>query len=118
MRFVSAQKAPTCKALFFRDVDRSLTYPRAIAKLENFRVRLEDLEDRSERFETAFKALSKSVQRLGENLDELDLRAEKSADDAYAATTLLIDIVTKQLHINMVDLKELQQYQQRSEGQG
>ena len=64
------------------------------------------------------KAISKSVQNLGKNLDELDLRAEKSADDAYAAITILIDVATKQLHIDMVDLKELQQYQQRSEGQG
>jgi hypothetical protein len=63
------------------------------------------------------KALSKSVQNVGRNLDELDLRAEKSADDAYTATTILIDIATKQLHVDMVDLKELQQYQQRSEGQ-
>ena len=60
----------------------------------------------------------KSVQNLGKNMDELDLRAEKSADDAYAAITILIDVATKQLHIDMVDLKELQQYQQRSEGQG
>ena len=51
-------------------------------------------------------------------MDELDLRAEKSADDAYAATTILIDVVTKQLHVDMMDMKELQQYQQRSEGQG
>ena len=64
------------------------------------------------------KAISKSVQNLGKNLDELDLRAEKSADDAYAAITILIDVATKQLHVDMVDLKELQQYQQRSEGQG
>jgi predicted nucleic acid-binding Zn-ribbon protein len=98
-------------------LDQSLTSVRAIAKLENFRARLEDLEDRSERFETSLKALSKSVQNVGRNLDELDLRAEKSADDAYAATTILIDIATKQLHVDMVDLKELQQYQQRSEGQ-
>jgi hypothetical protein len=94
-------------------LDQSLTSVRAIAKLENFRARLEDLEDRSERFETSLKALSKSVQNVGRNLDELDLRA----DDAYAATTILIDIATKQLHVDMVDLKELQQYQQRSEGQ-
>jgi len=90
----------------------------AIAKLDNFRTRFEDLEDRSERFETSLKAISKSVQNLGKNLDELDLRAEKSADDAYAAITILIDVATKQLHVDMVDLKELQQYQQRSEGQG
>jgi ribosome-associated translation inhibitor RaiA len=89
----------------------------AIAKLDNFRTRFEDLEDRSERFETSLKAISKSVQNLGKNLDELDLRAEKSADDAYAAITILIDVATKQLHVDMVDLKELQQYQQRSEGQ-
>jgi ribosome-associated translation inhibitor RaiA len=62
------------------------------------------------------KAISKSVQNLGKNLDELDLRAEKSADDAYAAITILIDVATRQLHVDMVDLKELQQYQQRSEG--
>jgi ribosome-associated translation inhibitor RaiA len=90
----------------------------AIAKLDNFRTRFEDLEDRSERFEISLKAISKSVQNLGKNLDELDLRAEKSADDAYAAITILIDIATKQLYVDMVDLKELQQYQQRSEGQG
>ena len=95
-----------------------LTCYRAIAKLDNFRARFEDLEDRSERFETSLKAISKSVQNLGKNLDELDLRAEKSADDAYAAITILIDVATKQLHVDMVDLKELQQYQQRSEGQG
>jgi predicted nuclease with TOPRIM domain len=92
-------------------LDQSLTSVRAIAKLENSRARLEDLEDRSERFETSLKALSKSVQNVGRNLDELDLRA------AYTATTILIDIATKQLHVDMVDLKELQQYQQRSEGQ-
>ena len=101
-----------------RDLNRLLTYSRAIAKLDNFRTRFEDLEDRSERFETSLKAISKSVQNLGKNLDELDLRAEKSADNAYAAITILIDVATKQLHVDMVDLKELQQYQQRSEGQG
>ena len=62
------------------------------------------------------KAISKSVQNLEKNLDELDLRAEKSADDAYVAIKILIDVATKQLHVDMVDLKELQQYQQRSEG--
>jgi predicted nuclease with TOPRIM domain len=101
-----------------RDLNRLLTCSRAIAKLDNFRTRFEDLEDRSERFETSLKAISKSVQNLEKNLDELDLRAEKSADDAYAAITILIDVATKQLHVDMVDLKELQQYQQRSEGQG
>ena len=101
-----------------RDLYRLLTCSRAIAKLNNFRIRFKDLEDRSERFETSLKAISKSVQNLGKNLDELDLRAEKSADDAYAAITILIDVATKQLHVDMVDLKELQQYQQRSEGQG
>jgi ribosome-associated translation inhibitor RaiA len=100
-----------------RDRDRLLNCSSAIAKLDNFRTRFEDLEDRSERFETSLKAISKSVQNLGKNLDELDLRAEKSADDAYAAITILIDVATKQLHVDMVDLKELQQYQQRSEGQ-
>ena len=49
-------------------------------------------------------------------MDELDLRAEKSADDTYAVITILIDVVTKQLRVNMVDMEELQQYQQRSEG--
>ena len=101
-----------------RDLHRLLTCYRAIAKLDNFRIRLEDLEDRSERFETSLKTISKSVQNLEKNLDELDLRAEKSADDAYAAITILIDLVTKQLHVDMMDMKELQQYQQRSEGQG
>jgi predicted nucleic acid-binding Zn-ribbon protein len=101
-----------------RDLNRLLNCSSAIAKLDNFRTRFEDLEDRSERFETSLKAISKSVQNLGKNLDELDLRAEKSADDAYAAITILIDVATKQLHVDMVDLKELQQYQQRSEGQG
>ena len=101
-----------------RNLNRLLTCSKAIAKLDNFRTRFEDLEDRSERFETSLKAISKSVQNLGKNLDELDLRAEKSADDAYAAITILIDVATKQLHVDMVDLKELQQYQQRSEGQG
>jgi ribosome-associated translation inhibitor RaiA len=100
-----------------RDRNRLLNCSSAIAKLDNFRTRFEDLEDRSERFETSLKAISKSVQNLGKNLDELDLRAEKSADDAYAAITILIDVATKQLHVDMVDLKELQQYQQRSEGQ-
>jgi ribosome-associated translation inhibitor RaiA len=100
-----------------RDLNRLLNCSSAIAKLDNFRTRFEDLEDRSERFETSLKAISKSVQNLGKNLDELDLRAEKSADDAYAAITILIDVATKQLHVDMVDLKELQQYQQRSEGQ-
>ena len=84
-----------------------LTCSRAIAKLDNFRIRFEDLEDRSVRFETSLKAISKSVQNLEKNLDELDLRAEKSADDAYAAITILIDVATKQLHVNIVDLKEL-----------
>lgn len=101
-----------------RDFDRLLTCFRAIAKLENFRIRFEDLEDRAEHFETSLKAISRSVQNLEKNLDELDLRAEKSADDAYAAITILIDVVTKQLRVDMVDMKELQQYQQRSEGQG
>jgi predicted nucleic acid-binding Zn-ribbon protein len=101
-----------------RDLNRLLNCSSAIAKLDNFRTRFEDLEDRSERFETSLKAISKSVQNLGKNLDELDLRAEKSADDAYAAITILIDVATRQLHVDMVDLKELQQYQQRSEGQG
>jgi ribosome-associated translation inhibitor RaiA len=101
-----------------RNLNRLLTRYSAIAKLDNFRTRFEDLEDRSERFETSLKAISKSVQNLEKNLDELDLRAEKSADDAYAAITILIDVATKQLHVDMVDLKELQQYQQRSEGQG
>jgi predicted nucleic acid-binding Zn-ribbon protein len=101
-----------------RDRNRLLNCSSAIAKLDNFRTRFEDLEDRSERFETSLKAISKSVQNLGKSLDELDLRAEKSADDAYAAITILIDVATKQLHVDMVDLKELQQYQQRSEGQG
>ena len=101
-----------------RNRNRLLNCSSAIAKLDNFRTRFEDLEDRSERFETSLKAISKSVQSLGKNLDELDLRAEKSADDAYAAITILIDVATKQLHVDMVDLKELQQYQQRSEGQG
>ena len=101
-----------------RDLHRLLTCSRAIAKLDNFRIRLEDLEDRSERFETSLKAISETVQNLEKNLDELDLRAEKSADDAYAAITILIDVVAKQLHVDMMDMKELQQYQQRSEGQG
>lgn len=101
-----------------RSLNRLLTCSSAIAKLDNFRTRIEDLEDRSERFETSLKAISKSVQNLEKSLDELDLRAEKSADDAYAAITILIDVATKQLHVDMVDLKELQQYQQRSEGQG
>lgn len=98
----------------------------AIAKLENTRSRtipldrtvenrLEDLENRLGRVETSFTSLSKSVQGLSKNLDELELRAERSADDAYAMITLLIEIVTRQLHINMTELKELQQYQQRGE---
>ena len=101
-----------------RNLNRLLTCSKAIAKLNNFRTRFEDLEDRLECFETSLKAILKSVQNLGKSLDELDLRAEKSADDAYAAITILIDVATKQLHVDMVDLKELQQYQQRSEGQG
>jgi ribosome-associated translation inhibitor RaiA len=44
---------------------------------------------------------------LGKNLDELDLRAEKSADNTYAAITILIDVATKQLYVDIVDLKEL-----------
>jgi ribosome-associated translation inhibitor RaiA len=88
-----------------------LTCSRAIAKLDNFCIRFKDLEDRSVRFEISLKAISKSVQNLEKNLDKLDLRAEKSADDTYAAITILIDVATKQLHVDMVDLKELQQYQ-------
>ena len=91
-----------------RDRNRLLNCSSAIAKLDNFRTRFEDLEDRSECFETSLKAISKSVQNLGKSLDELDLRAEKSTDDAYAAITILIDVATKQLHVDMVDLKELQ----------
>jgi ribosome-associated translation inhibitor RaiA len=92
-----------------------LTCSRAIVKLNNFRIRFKDLEDRLERFETSLKAISESIQNLEKNLDKLDLRAEKSADDAYAVITILIDVVAKQLHVNMMDMKELQQYQQRSE---
>lgn len=100
-------------------MNRPLTYSRAIAKLENIRTRpqppdraienrLDDFEARLERVETSLTVLSKSFQSVSKSLNELDFRAEKSADDAYAATTLLIDIVTKQLHVNMAELKELQ----------
>lgn len=104
----------------------SLIYISAIVKLENTRnrtnpldraieSRLEDLENRSARAETSLTTLSRSLQGLTKTLDELDLRAERSADDAYAMITLIIDIVTRQLEVNRMESKELQQYQQRGE---
>lgn len=99
-----------------------------IAKLGNTRARtntpdratenrLEDLENRIGRIETSLNTFSKSLQGVSKNLDDLDLKAGSSADDAYAMIALLIDIVTRQLHINMTELKELQEYQQRGERQ-
>ena len=44
---------------------------------------------------------------MEKNLDKLDLRAEKSANNTYAAITILIDVVTKQLRVDIVDMEEL-----------
>lgn len=102
---------------------------RALAKLEDVRTRLDDLETSVTavsksvqsvtkslyELETSMATLSKSSQTVSKNLDKLDLRAERSIDDAYGTISLLKDIVAKQLHINPTDLGELRRYQQRGE---
>lgn len=98
----------------------------SISKLENSRAlttspdratdnRLESIENRLGRLDTSISSMSKSLQTVTNNLNELDMRAERSADDAYAMITLLIEIVTRQLQINITERQELQQYQQRGE---
>ncbi|KAM0714190.1 hypothetical protein Q7P37_009237 [Cladosporium fusiforme] len=98
----------------------------SISKLENSRTLtnlpdqamencLEALENCLGRLDTSISSISKSLQTATKNLNELDMRAERSADDAYAIITLLIEIVTRQLQINMTERQELQQYQQQGE---
>lgn len=110
------------------DTYTCLIHISSVVKLENARAltnlpdrakenRLESVESRLERIDTSISSISKSLQSLTKNFNELDMRAERSADDAYAAITLLIEITTRQLQTNMTELTELQQYQQRGERQ-